>query len=84
MDTAEPSWIPQSNKQTSAMQCGDKHKETDCSRSTKRVPDLDRGRDGYRGMEIEDEEVTEHMLPSASGSCTSHCGRRRLTNEMQS
>jgi hypothetical protein len=45
MNTAEPSWIPKSNKQTSAMQCGDKHKETDCSRSTKKVHNPDLGQE---------------------------------------
>lgn len=66
MNTAELSWIPQSNKQISAMQCGDEH-----DRETRLLEAQSKflGRDRPRGMETGDGEVIEHAVPSVSGSC---------------
>lgn len=54
--------------------------KSDCSKH--KVSSL--GRDRPRGMETGDGEFIEHVVPSVSGTCITHCGRRGLTHEMQS
>lgn len=62
------------------MQCGDEHdRETRLLEAQSSL-----GRDRPRGMETEDGQGIEHVVPSVSGSCITHCGRRGLTREMQS
>lgn len=62
------------------MQCGDEHdRETRLLEAQNSL-----GRDRPRGMETEDGQGIEHVVPSVFGSCITHCGRRGLTREMQS
>lgn len=60
------------------MQCGDER-----DRGTRLLEaQSSLGRDRPRGMETEDGKAIEHVVPSVSGSCIIHCGRRGLTHEL--